>query len=90
MLDAREIYSKSGLSTLRRDSSLTNYRKVRNLSFSPLMVRQQLLYKMHARELELARSAAMIRQGMAEQKAGKDRDAREALEKLRSKYGIPR
>jgi hypothetical protein len=41
-------------------------------------------------ELELARSAAKIRQGIAEAAAGKDRDAVEALEELRLKHEIPR
>jgi predicted transcriptional regulator len=41
-------------------------------------------------ELEVARSAAMIQQGMAEAAAGKDQDAVEALEEFRSKYDIPR
>ncbi len=41
-------------------------------------------------ELELARSAAKIRQGILEVTAGKDRDAIEALEELRLKHEIPR
>ena len=41
-------------------------------------------------ELELARSAAKIRQGIAEVAEGKDRDALEALEELRLKHEIPR
>jgi hypothetical protein len=41
-------------------------------------------------ELAIARSAAVIRQGMVEAAAGNDRDAVEALEELRLKHDIPR
>lgn len=95
MLDAREIYPLSDFQRNARQfiDQLQESQKPVVLTVNgkaAVVVQDATSYQQLLDELELARSAAMIRQGMAEQKAGKDRDAREALEELRSKYGIPR
>ncbi|NES00680.1 MAG: type II toxin-antitoxin system Phd/YefM family antitoxin [Symploca sp. SIO1B1] len=55
-----------------------------------LIMQDAVSYQELLDELALARSAAMIRQGIAEAAEGKDRDAVEALEELRLKHDIPR
>jgi prevent-host-death family protein len=54
-----------------------------------LVVQDAESYQQLLDELELARSLVAIKQSQEEFTAGKDRDAREALEELRAKYDIP-
>ena len=95
MLDAREIYP---LSDFQRNARL--FIEQMHESHKPIVLtvngkaavimQDADSYQELLDELALARSAATIRQAMAEVAAGKDRDAVEALEELRLKYDIPR
>jgi PHD/YefM family antitoxin component YafN of YafNO toxin-antitoxin module len=95
MLDAREIYP---LSDFQRNAKqfiehLQGSHKPIVLTVNgkaSVIMQDAASYQKLLDELEVARSAATIQQGIAEAAAGRDRDAVEALEELRSKYDIPR
>lgn len=95
MLDAREIYP---LSEFQRNAKhfiehLQETHKPIVLTVNgkaAVIIQDATSYQKLLDELELSHSAATIRQAMSEAEAGKDRDAVEGLEELRSKYDIPR
>jgi len=95
MLDAREIYP---LSDFQRNAKqfieqLQSTHKPIVLTVNgkaSVVMQDAASYQELLDELELARSSAIIRQGMAEVAAGKERDALEALEESRLKHDIPR
>ena len=95
MLDAREIYP---LSDFQRNAKqfieqLQSSHKPIVLTVNgkaSVIMQDAASYQELLDELELARSSAKIRQGIAEVAEGKDRDALEALEELRLKHEIPR
>ncbi len=95
MLDAREIYP---LSDFQRNAKqfieqLQESHKPIVLTVNgkaSVIMQDAASYQELLDELTVFRSAAMIRQGMAEAAAGQDRDAVEALEELRLKHDIPR
>ncbi|NER20404.1 MAG: type II toxin-antitoxin system Phd/YefM family antitoxin [Symploca sp. SIO1C2] len=95
MLDAREIYPLSDFQRNARQfvEQLQQSNKPIVLTVNgkaALIMQDAVSYQELLDELALARSAAMIRQGIAEAAEGKDRDAVEALEELRLKHDIPR
>jgi len=95
MLDAREIYPLSDFQRNARHfiEHLQESHKPIVLTVNgkaSVIMQDAESYQKLLDELELARSAATIRQAMTEVAAGKDRDAVEALEELRLKYDIPR
>ena len=95
MLDAREIYPLSDFQRNARQfiEQLHESHKpiVLTVNGKAAVIMQDAdSYQELLDELALARSAATIRQAMAEVAAGKDRDAVEALEELRLKHDIPR
>ncbi len=95
MLDAREIYS---LSDFQRNAKqfieqLQESHKPIVLTVNgkaSVILQDAASYQELLDELTVFRSAAMIRQGMAEAETGQDRDVVEALEELRLKHDIPR
>ncbi|MBW4615638.1 MAG: type II toxin-antitoxin system Phd/YefM family antitoxin [Desmonostoc vinosum HA7617-LM4] len=95
MLDAREIYP---LSDFQRNAKhfiehLQESHKPIVLTVNgkaSVIIQDAASYQKLLDELELAHSAAIIRQAMTEVAAGKDRDAVEALSELRLKHDIPR
>lgn len=95
MLDAREIYPLSDFQRNARHfiERLQESHKPIVLTVNgkaSVIMQDAESYQKLLDEVELARSAATIRQAMTEVAAGKDRDAVEALEELRLKYDIPR
>ncbi|NER51720.1 MAG: type II toxin-antitoxin system Phd/YefM family antitoxin [Symploca sp. SIO1A3] len=95
MLDARKIYPLSDFQRNARQfiEQLQQSHKPIVLTVNgkaALIMQDAVSYQELLDELALARSAAMIRQGITEVAEGKDRDAVEALEELRLKYDIPR
>lgn len=95
MLDVREIYPLSDFQRNARQfiEQLQSSHKAIVLTVNgkaSVIMQDAASYQELLDELELARSAARIRQGIAEASAGKDRDAIEALEELRLKHEIPR
>lgn len=95
MLDAREIYPLSDFQRNARQfiEQLHESHKpiVLTVNGKAAVIMQDAdSYQELLDELALTRSAATIRQAMAEVAAGKDSDAVEALEELRLKHDIPR
>lgn len=95
MLDAREIYP---LSDFQRNAKqfidqLQESHKPIVLTVNgkaSVIMQDAASYQELLDELTVFRSAAVIRQGMAEAAGRLDRDAVEALEELRTKHDIPR
>jgi prevent-host-death family protein len=95
MLDVREIYPLSDFQRNARQfvEQLQESHKPIVLTVNgkaAVVMQDATSYQELLDELAIARSAAVIRQGMEEAAKGNDRDAIEALEELRIKHDIPR
>jgi len=95
MLDAREIYPLSDFQRNARQfiDRLQESHKPIVLTVNgkaSVIMQDAESYQKLLDELAIARSAATIKQAMAEAAAGLDREAVEALEELRLKHDIPR
>jgi PHD/YefM family antitoxin component YafN of YafNO toxin-antitoxin module len=95
MLDAREIYPLSDFQRNARQfiKQLQHSQKPIVLTVNgqaSVIMQDAASYQKLLDKLEIARSAAMIKQGLGEAAAGLDKDVVEALEQLRLKHDIPR
>jgi len=95
MLDLREIYPLSDFQRNARQfiEQLQENQKPIILTVNgkaSVVLQDAASYQKLLDDLELAKSAATIRQSISEVAAGQEQDAIEALEALRAKHDIPR